>query len=65
MALRTLGLAPNRHAPMVAGGLSFFGGLLNNYMGHAIAATVKKLREHPRELGLPSGRVAASTNSMR
>lgn len=55
MALRLLGLDPDLHAPTVAGGLSFFGGPLNNYMGHAIAAMVEKLREHPGELGLLYG----------
>ncbi len=36
MALRTLKLDPAEHAPTVAGGLTFFGGPLNNYMSHAI-----------------------------
>jgi acetyl-CoA C-acetyltransferase len=55
MALRTLGLDPAERAPTVTGGLTFFGGPLNNYMGHAIAAMVRTLRAHPGELGLLYG----------
>lgn len=55
MALRTLGLDAKTHAPTVAGGLTFFGGPLNNYMSHAIAAMARALRAHPGELGLLYG----------
>ncbi len=55
MALRTLGLDPALHPPTVAGGLTFFGGPLNNYMSHAIAAMVRALRAHAGELGLLYG----------
>ena len=55
MALRALGLDPTERAPTVAGGLTFFGGPLNNYMGHAVAAMARTLRAHPGELGLLYG----------
>ena len=55
MALRTLGLDPDVVAPTVTGGLTFFGAPLNNYMGHATAAMVRTLREHPEDLGLLYG----------
>jgi acetyl-CoA C-acetyltransferase len=55
MALRTLKLDPAEHSPTVAGGLTFFGGPLNNYMSHAVAAMVRALRQHPGELGLLYG----------
>jgi acetyl-CoA C-acetyltransferase len=55
MALRTLKLDPAEHSPTVAGGLTFFGGPLNNYMSHAIAAMVHALRASPGELGLLYG----------
>ena len=55
MALRTLGLSAEQRAPTVAGGLTFFGGPLNNYMGHAIAAMARTLRARPGELGLLYG----------
>ena len=55
MALRTLNLDPAEHPPTVAGGLTFFGGPLNNYMSHAIAAMVHALRATPGELGLLYG----------
>lgn len=55
MALRTLKLDPAERAPTVAGGLTFFGGPLNNYMSHAVAAMVRALRAHPGELGLLYG----------
>lgn len=55
MALRTLKLDAAEHAPTVAGGLTFFGGPLNNYMSHAIAAMVHALRATPGELGLLYG----------
>ena len=52
MALRTLGLDPAKHPPTVAGGLTFFGGPINNYMSHAFCAMVRALREAPQEIGL-------------
>jgi len=55
MALRTLGLDAEKVAPTVTGGLTFFGAALNNYMGHATAAMVRRLREHPDDLGLLYG----------
>lgn len=59
MALRTLGLGPGADAdvpdPTVAGGLTFFGGPLNNYMAHAVCAMVRTLRAHPDEIGLLYG----------
>ncbi len=55
MALRTLKLDPAEHPPTVAGGLTFFGGPLNNYMSHAIAAMVRVLRARPGDLGLLYG----------
>jgi acetyl-CoA C-acetyltransferase len=55
MALRALGLDPTKHAPTVTGGLTFFGGPLNNYMSHAVCAMVRALRAHPGELGLLYG----------
>jgi acetyl-CoA C-acetyltransferase len=38
--------------PTVTGGLTFFGGPLNNYMTHAVCAMVRKLRERSGRLGL-------------
>jgi len=55
MALRTLGLDPARHPPTVTGGLTFFGGPLNNYMSHAVCSMVRALRAAPDELGLLYG----------
>lgn len=55
MALQTLGLDPAEHKPTVAGGLTFFGGPLNNYMTHATCAMVRALREAPGEMGLLYG----------
>ncbi|WP_240612130.1 enoyl-CoA hydratase-related protein [Brevundimonas vesicularis] len=55
MALRTLGLSDGAVSPTVAGGLTFFGGPLNNYMGHGIAAMVRTLRADPGSLGLLYG----------
>ncbi|MEZ6029535.1 MAG: acetyl-CoA acetyltransferase [Hyphomonadaceae bacterium] len=43
LARRTLGL-PMDHPTSVTGGLSFFGGPLNNYMSHAACAMVRKVR---------------------
>lgn len=56
MALENLGLDPvDGPSPTVCGGLSFFGGPLNNYMGHATCAMVRTLRDAPSELGLLYG----------
>jgi acetyl-CoA C-acetyltransferase len=55
MALRCLHLDAARHTPTVTGGLTFFGGPLNNYMSHATAAMVRALRRSPGELGLLYG----------
>lgn len=55
MALQHLGLDAESINPTVAGGLTFFGGPLNNYMSHANCAMVRKLRENPSALGLLYG----------
>lgn len=55
MALRALGLDPATHSPTVTGGLTFFGGPLDNYMTHAVCAMVRALRAQPGELGLLYG----------
>lgn len=55
MALRELGLDSAQRAPTVTGGLTFFGGPLNNYMTHAVCAMVHKLRAAPQEVGLLYG----------
>jgi acetyl-CoA C-acetyltransferase len=55
MALRSLGLDAREHAPSVAGGLTFFGGPLNNYMSHAVCAMVRTLRAGRDEVGLLYG----------
>ena len=58
MAQRTLadlGLDPASISPTVAGGLTFFGGPLNNYMSHAVCAMVRALRAAPGDLGLLYG----------
>ncbi|MBL4826398.1 MAG: enoyl-CoA hydratase/isomerase family protein, partial [Spongiibacteraceae bacterium] len=52
MALKHLGLSSDTHSPTVAGGLTFFGGPLNNYMSHGLCAMVKQLRENSQHLGL-------------
>lgn len=54
MARRTLGLAASR-AISVTGGLTFFGAPLNNYMTHAIAAMVHRLRKQPEANGMVYG----------
>jgi acetyl-CoA C-acetyltransferase len=55
MARRKLGLAEGV-APTVAGGLTFHGAPLNNYMLHAACAMVRELREAPAgALGLLYG----------
>jgi acetyl-CoA C-acetyltransferase len=43
MARRTLGLGPDMQ-PTVAGGLTFFGAPLNDYMAHAACAMVRRMR---------------------
>jgi len=55
MALRNLGLDAQERTPTVTGGLTFFGGPLNNYMSHAVCAMVRELRAAPSELGLLYG----------
>lgn len=55
MALRALGLRTDQIEPTVTGGLTFFGGPLNNYMSHAICAMVRRLREKMGHLGLLYG----------
>ena len=55
MALRVLGLDETTTVPTVAGGLTFFGGPLNNYMSHATAAMVRVLRAHTGDIGLLYG----------
>ena len=55
MALRSLGLDAAAHPPTVAGGLTFFGGPLHNYMSHAVCAMVRALRVSPHEVGLLYG----------
>lgn len=54
MARRTLALSAN-DTLTVAGGLSFFGAPLNNYMTHAAAALVRGLRARPEGLALLYG----------
>jgi acetyl-CoA acetyltransferase len=54
MARRSIGLSPE--TPMTAaGGLSFFGAPLNNYMTHGAAALVRGLRQRRRALALLYG----------
>ncbi|SED73328.1 acetyl-CoA C-acetyltransferase [Rhizobiales bacterium GAS188] len=54
MAARTLKLSPEA-TPTVAGGLTFFGAPLNNYMTHAAAAMTRLLRATPGRAGLLYG----------
>lgn len=54
MARRELGLAEDA-VMTVAGGLSFFGAPLNNYMGHAATAMVRQLRAGAGATGLLYG----------
>ena len=49
-----MGLDPGRELT-VAGGLGFMGALLNFAAGQALIAMVRRLREHPGELGLVQG----------
>lgn len=55
MALRSLGSAAVEKPPTVTGGLTFFGGPFNNYMSHATAAMVRKLRSQSTDIGLLYG----------
>ena len=55
MAMRSMGLDPETTVPTVTGGLTFFGGPLNNYMSHAAVAMVRTLRDNPGETGLLYG----------
>lgn len=54
MARRTLGLARD-FQPSVTGGLTFFGAPANNYMTHAITATVRALRRGEGDTALLYG----------
>jgi acetyl-CoA C-acetyltransferase len=55
-ATDALGLAADDARPLtVTGGLPFHGGPGNNYMTHAVATMVQKLREDPSALGMLSG----------
>ncbi|MCG8440213.1 MAG: acetyl-CoA acetyltransferase [Caulobacterales bacterium] len=47
--------------PSVTGGLTFFGGPLNNYMTHAVCAMTRKLRADAGEIGLLYGQGGAMT----
>ena len=56
VAARELGLALDDGRQLtVTGGLSFAGGPWNNYVGHAIATMVDRLRSDPGALGLVTG----------
>ena len=56
MALANLGLKLDASPePTVAGGLSFFGGPLNEYMGHATCSMVRALRARVQGCGLLYG----------
>jgi acetyl-CoA C-acetyltransferase len=61
MARRKLGL-PEDTPPTVAGGLTFHGAPLNNYMLHAACAMVRELRREPGALGLLYGQGGFVTN---
>ncbi|MDO7835458.1 enoyl-CoA hydratase-related protein [Sphingobium sp. HBC34] len=54
MAMATLGLREDVE-PTVAGGLTFFGGPLNNYMTHGVCAMVRRLRSGEGKVGLVYG----------
>lgn len=54
LARRILGLAAGR-ALSVTGGLVFFGAPVNNYMGHAICAMVRALRDGAGKAGQRTG----------
>jgi acetyl-CoA C-acetyltransferase len=55
MAMRTLKRNGDECVPTVTGGLTFFGGPLNNYMSHAVAAMARSLRQSPGAVGLLYG----------
>ncbi len=61
MARRALGL-PESATPTVAGGLTFHGAPLNNYMLHAAAAMVRALRGDVGALGLLYGQGGFASN---
>lgn len=50
-ARRLLGM-PEKEPVTVAGGLTFFGGPVNNYMSHGAVAMVRRLRRQPSATGL-------------
>ncbi len=54
LALRHLGWDPD-HPMSVTGGLTFFGGAGNDYMGHALVAMVRALRRGDGQLALLYG----------
>lgn len=55
-AARILGFPTDGSRPLtVTGGLPYFGGAGNNYVMHAIATMVERLRAAPGQLGLVSG----------
>ena len=54
MALKTLKLRPDVK-PTVTGGLTFFGGPMNNYMSHGVCAMVRELRAGKGTTGLLYG----------
>ena len=60
MAARHLGLSDDA-ATTVTGGLTFFGGPANDYMGHAVAAMVRGLRAGPGRVGLLYGQGGYAT----
>mgnify|MGYP006274357007 FL=1 len=51
LGAQSLGLSLNQQLT-VTGGLSFAGGPFNNYVMHAIATTMQKLRENPQSHGV-------------
>jgi acetyl-CoA C-acetyltransferase len=51
LGAESLGVSLDRQLTCT-GGLSFAGGPFNNYVMHAIATTMTKLRENPQETGL-------------
>ena len=51
----------NSAAPTVAGGLTFFGGPMNNYMTHAACAMTRKLRAGDGAMGLLYGQGGVMT----
>ncbi|MFT3728816.1 MAG: enoyl-CoA hydratase-related protein [Terricaulis sp.] len=55
LALKTLGLDADKISPTVTGGLTFFGGPLNDYMLHAVCAMTREMRADPKGVGLLYG----------